>query len=159
MPNSVTVRTLSDEPARSDAFGSHERVSEALAGVIDAEAGGKAIALTGAWGSGKSTVIRLLRARLSILDRARKGSTQIFEFDAWVHEGDSLRRAFLESLGRFLRKVEWISEEYWAETRWHLSRKEDQSVTTSRPSLTGWGGESLSFASISSVGVRTRQIS
>src|ERR1041384_3148952 len=112
MSNSLAVKTLLDDPAPTDAFGSHQRIASVLARFIDSEPGGKAIALTGAWGSGKSTVIRLLRQCLVALDKTRSANTLIYEFDAWAHEGDSLRRAFLESLGRALSDAKWIGKDF-----------------------------------------------
>lgn len=82
---------LPDSPAQTDAFGSHERLASAIAELISSDTGGKSIALTGSWGSGKSTVITLLKSKLEAYAR-------VFVFDAWAHEGDPLRRAFLERL-------------------------------------------------------------
>jgi len=139
MSNPISVKTLLDDPAPTDAFGSHQRIASVLASFIDSEPGGKAIALTGAWGSGKSTVIRLLRQCLVALDKTRSANTLIYEFDAWAHEGDSLRRAFLESLGCALCDEKWIKKDFWQTESWKLSHKEDESVTTSKPVLTNWG--------------------
>ena len=49
------------------------------------------IGLEGAWGSGKSNVI-------GILKRHVKKEFYIFEYDAWGHQEDLQRRSFLESL-------------------------------------------------------------
>ncbi|RLB33490.1 MAG: hypothetical protein DRH12_18340, partial [Deltaproteobacteria bacterium] len=51
---------LSDLPASEDAFGGHARVARAIAKLLEEEEGGKAIALIGTWGSGKSTVVKIL---------------------------------------------------------------------------------------------------
>jgi hypothetical protein len=141
MPEPLRIETLPDRPVAVDAFGSHQRIADALARIINGEPGGKAIAVTGPWGSGKSTVINLMRANLAGMSGlgTNRESTLIFEFDAWAHEGDSLRRAFLESLGARLQEAGWISREPWEELKWRLSHKQDVSETVSRPVLTPWG--------------------
>ena len=96
----ASVRLLPDVPTEDDAFGAHVRLAAALAELIEREEGGKAIALEGGWGSGKSSVIEMLKRRL---ERAGDGpaSTSTYVFDAWSHEGDPLRRVFLEELTAF----------------------------------------------------------
>ena len=54
---------LSDLPTTSDDFGSHERIANAIVSLIKNEKGNKAIALTGGWGSGKSTVVEILKSK------------------------------------------------------------------------------------------------
>ena len=89
-----TTHLLPDHPAQTDAFGSHDRVASGIADLVSSGDGGKSIALTGSWGSGKSTVVELLKLKDS--------PTKIFVFNAWTHEGDPLRRTFLEQLINFL---------------------------------------------------------
>lgn len=91
------ARLLPDLPTAADAFGPHRQLANAIADLIRTEEGGKAIALEGGWGSGKSSVIEMLRAVLS--DEATSAAkVQVHVFDAWSHEGDPLRRVFLEDL-------------------------------------------------------------
>lgn len=71
----------------------HENVANSIDELINAEEGGVTIALEGSWGSGKSTVISILKEKLS-----RKDSVKLIQFDAWAHQGDPLRRIFLEAL-------------------------------------------------------------
>ena len=100
---------LADEPADADAFsgGAHQRLASTLAQMVIDEPVGRAVALQGSWGVGKSTVIRLLRKELGDQD-----DIEVFAFDAWAHEGDPLRRTFLESLiERFAGK--WIDRSTW----------------------------------------------
>ena len=100
--NSVcSTRLLSDSPAQTDAFGSHERVAKAIAQLMCNDSGGKSIALTGSWGSGKSTVVEMVKT-------GADPDTEVFVFDAWAHEGDPLRRTFLEQLIDFFTAKEWI---------------------------------------------------
>jgi ABC-type transport system involved in cytochrome bd biosynthesis fused ATPase/permease subunit len=52
---------IDDKPASFDEFeGAHEKVAKAISDLIIFEEGGKSIALTGSWGSGKSTVVELI---------------------------------------------------------------------------------------------------
>ncbi len=101
---SPKVRLLDDAPAAKDAFGSHERLATALAAILTDEPGGKAIALEGGWGSGKSTVVNLLKSSLS-----DNPGHSLLVFDAWAHEGDPLRRTFLENLIQHLSEEGWMS--------------------------------------------------
>jgi len=109
------TRLLDDLPVDHDAFGSHQCIAEAIAELINNGKGGKAIALIGHWGSGKSTVVRLL-------EREFKDNTEIvfFVFDAWGHQGDPLRRPFLERL------IDWLLDKRWLSDRnkW-LKKKEE----------------------------------
>lgn len=91
---------VDDLPAGDDAFGPHARIAESIANTIQREHGPRAIALRGMWGTGKSTVIKLMR---SFVDAER---TLIYVFDAWEHQGDPLRRSFLEGLERAVEH-EW----------------------------------------------------
>lgn len=89
---------LSEDVAIQDLFEdkTHERVSQNLFQVITQSNKGVTIGLEGSWGSGKSTVIKLLRDKL----KERDPKSLFFMFDAWAHDGDPLRRIFLESLIR-----------------------------------------------------------
>lgn len=73
----------------------HFHVSENIYQLIQSSAKGITVGLEGSWGSGKSTVINLLRNKLQ--DNS-EGNCLFFMFDAWAHDGDPLRRIFLESL-------------------------------------------------------------
>ncbi len=120
---------LSDEPASKDEFGSHQRLANALANLIKTEEGGKSIALEGPWGSGKSTVVRLLTDQFS-----EDSDTVILTFDAWAHQGDPLRRTFLEILIDRL-KGGWIKQAYWEKKKRELAGREKVTETTSTPKL------------------------
>lgn len=72
----------------------HQRTASSLKSFISNSEKGMTIGLEGSWGSGKSTVINLLRKELD----EERGKTLFFAFDAWAHDGDPLRKIFLESL-------------------------------------------------------------
>ncbi|RYY04573.1 MAG: hypothetical protein EOO53_01810 [Gammaproteobacteria bacterium] len=90
---------LSEDVATQDLFEdqTHERVSENLYQIIRDGSKGVTIGLEGSWGSGKSTVIKLLKDKLA---KNNEEKNLFFMFDAWAHDGDPLRRIFLESLIR-----------------------------------------------------------
>ncbi|MGA7437281.1 MAG: P-loop NTPase fold protein [Luteibacter sp.] len=92
-------RFIKDTPADTDAFGPHARVSKAMVQSLNANPDLQTVALVGPWGSGKSTVLRLFGAALDA-GSAAPDST-IYTFDAWVHHGEPMQRAFLEDFSRF----------------------------------------------------------
>lgn len=128
------TRLIPDQVATKDAF-QHKAVALAIADMILHEDGGGAIALTGAWGSGKSTVVRFLKAEL-------KGSspcTGTFIFDAWAHQGDPLRRTFLEKLIRWCndQTPRWTQHpDDWESKIEELARRKETTNSTVSPNLT-----------------------
>ena len=119
------TRLISDVPATEDAFGPHDRVAAAIADLVVSEDGGKTIGMEGRWGFGKSTVVNLLKKKLQA-----KPGIALWSFDAWAHEGDPLRRTFLESLISQLIGRSWINKHVWEERRDELARR--RKVTSSR---------------------------
>jgi hypothetical protein len=107
-------------------IGPHKRVADAISEIILSKeyTGGKMIGLEGGWGSGKSTVINLIKRKLSPTT-----SVSVFYFDAWAHEGDPLRRTFLESLIRHFKAVKWINNNSW-DTKLDMLAKKRKEVTT-----------------------------
>jgi hypothetical protein len=128
--------TLTDEPEENDAFsGPHQRIADALVGLIQpADAKGISIGIEGSWGSGKSTVARLLTGKL-------KGDENIatVSFDAWAHEGDPLRRTFLETIIRTLQERKWIKKDDWDERIEELANRREVVKTKDSLSITRWG--------------------
>ncbi len=86
---------LSDKPVREDFFGCHERIATSIATQIESNQEGKTIGLEGTWGSGKSSVVEMLEAKW---EKEKNNNIRVFKYDAWEHQGDPLRRAFLEEL-------------------------------------------------------------
>lgn len=150
--NNCRTFILSDDPATNDDFSSHSRLTETIVEMIDSETNGKTIALTGQWGSGKSTVISLLRKKLENKENNDK-EIRIIEFDAWEHEGNSLRRSFLESILDSLESIGWIKAEDWKNTRNKLSRKLKETETKSFPVITPEGKQVVLTSALSVLGV------
>ncbi len=73
----------------------YSRVAQSIAQIIKESKTGKIISIEGQWGSGKSTIVKMVHRRLS--------TKQKFEFvnicfDAWSYINDSIRRVFLISV-------------------------------------------------------------
>jgi len=132
---------LEDSPADSDAFasdgviGPHQRIAIAIGDLIDSsEPGGKVIGLEGGWGAGKSTVVNLIRSRVE-----NNGDCTVISFDAWAHEGDPLRRTYLETLIRHLQENQWVRKEHWDNTLDRISHRRRTTSTRTVPKPTTLG--------------------
>ena len=88
-------------------------------------------------GSGKSTVIKLASEALSNVKGIKY---HVFTYDAWIHQSDPPRRAFLEQLISFLSERELGKEEYWARELEELQRLKDETTSTTTPVLTAYTG-------------------
>lgn len=135
-------RFILDTPASQDELGAHGRVADAIVEVVRHDDRIKTIGLLGGWGSGKSTVIRLVEEGLH-----RHGSgPQIycFTYDAWLHQSDPPRRAFLEVLVAFLQRQDGFEDLHTAQTAWRskldaLNKQTETTETTTTPTLTKAG--------------------
>lgn len=140
MLNECDTRFLDDDPSFSDELGgAHGRPAEALASVISASSTGKLIGLVGMWGSGKSTVIRLLDKTLERYAGHGSVDVVILNFKAWQHEGDPLRRTFLESLIVRLQQQGWLPKESFDKERETLARRIEETRIESQPVVNGGG--------------------
>lgn len=128
------VVLLTDEPADVDRFGgAHSRIAETLADLIHTGNGGWTVALEGMWGSGKSTVVNLLTKKLA---SAKDDDHLVFVFDAWAHQGDPLRRSFLETALEELIEKGWIRQKYWQGRKAELAGRKTVTEVTTTPRLT-----------------------
>lgn len=100
---------LPDKPVREDFFGCHERIATSIATQIESNQEGKTIGLEGTWGSGKSSVVEMLEAKW---EKEKNNNIRVFKYDAWEHQGDPLRRAFLEELITCLQEGHENSENW-----------------------------------------------
>lgn len=128
------TRLVTDAPAEQDRFGPHHDVASALATLVRTEDGGQSIGLSGKWGAGKSTVIHLLRQ-----DLASAPNHKAWVFDAWAHEGDPLRRTFLESLITFLSDLNWVDRQRWEKRVAELAGRRKESTQHTSPRLSSVG--------------------
>lgn len=128
------VILLDDLPANEDKFGPHQRVADAIVDLVIQESGGKAIAIEGGWGTGKSTVIQLIQSKLNALD-----DFHVIQFDAWSHKGDPLRRTYLETVIRSLQENGWVDKRKWDLILAQISNRTKISRTRLNPSTTALG--------------------
>jgi hypothetical protein len=124
------TRVLHDAPAAKDAFGPHQRIASTIGKLIRQEPRGTSIAITGEYGAGKSTVVRFLEKNL-----ADSSHHVTWVFDAWAHEGDPLRRIFLESLIKCLRDSDWVDKKRWGEELNRLAGRKQYVRTRITPRL------------------------
>lgn len=136
------IKFIRDSAAEADFFGrpdrvgSHDRVAKAVASVISTNDDLKVIGLLGPWGSGKSTVVRLIQRELKADETLE---THVFCYDAWLHQSDPPRRAFLETLLQFLIDRDLTTQERWQTQLDILNRQIEDTTTTATPSLTAAG--------------------
>ena len=124
---------IPDDPEDADAFGSHGRVADAIVDVVRKEVGGKSIGLEGGWGSGKSTIVRLVRDRLT---GDSNDEHEVFVFDTWAHQGDPLRRTFLENLISQAKGWKGVDKKKWKLKRDELAKRRREDTTRVIPRLT-----------------------
>lgn len=130
---SCSTRLLSDAPAESDAFGGHEGVARAIAEVVQTEDGGKSIGLEGGWGAGKSTIVTLTSKMLA---QTKVPDFEVAVFDIWAHQGDPLRRTYLENLITHIQETGWVSRKKWDQRIAELTRRRSENTTRTVPRLT-----------------------
>ncbi|ABR30950.1 hypothetical protein SU69_05560 [Thermosipho melanesiensis] len=96
-------RTLfvSDVPTTDDQFETHSKIAKQMANFIEGLSEGTTIALKGKWGSGKSSVIEILKEKTK-----EKSNFKIFVFDVWAELGHNFRQAFL------LNFLDWSTQEF-----------------------------------------------
>lgn len=133
MPNFII-----DAPASVDEIAAHDRLAEAIAKVVRVGKV-KIIGVLGDWGSGKSTVIGLAQKRLE----AKPDPIACFTFDAWQHQSDPQRRAFLEALVRFLEKSGAYSVpaegiQGWRLQLERLNRQREETTTETLTHINRW---------------------
>lgn len=126
-------RVLEEKTEIDDLFEekTHEKVANTLFEVITKNSNkGLTIGLEGGWGSGKSTVISILKKKLNT-----HNDTKFLYFDAWAHEGDPLRRVFLESI---IEQIGIENDELTKISK-EINEKQKSSKVTSKHTITGLG--------------------
>jgi hypothetical protein len=130
MQAAPVVHFLHDEPSDVDSFGPHERIAALISEAICTDPRIRIIGLLGPWGSGKSTAV-------GFIERALAGRPDVdyrtFTFDAWLNQGDSPRRAFLEALVRFVANNRLTPGKDWAEQLHRITGRLDVTRTVETP--------------------------
>ncbi|WP_338353188.1 P-loop NTPase fold protein [Thalassolituus oleivorans] len=141
--DSYSFRILNERASDVDVFDdkTHEKAALNLHRVIESSPSAVTIGLEGGWGSGKSTVVNLLRKALLKDEK----NTLLYLFDAWAHDGDPLRRIFLEGL---INEIDpEAQEEHLKEVRNEITGKKKRVEIKSRKSTSKLGG----FLSLSAI--------
>lgn len=100
----MDFKLLTENVVDEDAFEGqpHDKIAQTLYKIIDEQEEAVTIGLEGEWGSGKSTVISILEKKIRKKEEKevdeKKGRIKVVKFDSWAHEGNNLRRIFLENL-------------------------------------------------------------
>jgi hypothetical protein len=87
----------------------HSSLAPALTKIIKSPNSPREIGIFGSWGTGKSTIIKMLQADKDL------SHYPIFVFDAWKYQDDALRRTFLIEFHDFLKnevKVKDIPKDF-----------------------------------------------
>ncbi|MGH7158356.1 MAG: KAP family P-loop NTPase fold protein [Candidatus Saccharimonadales bacterium] len=132
---------IKDEPAGKNNGGTfdfyHNSIAPALAKILKDKSSPHTVGLFGSWGTGKSTIIELLKDDKTL-------DAPIFVFDAWKYQQeDSLRRIFLTDLVEFVNNNPEIKCQISLEdlevqlyrSRAHTITKQ---VATEKPKLPFW---------------------
>jgi hypothetical protein len=101
-PTQQNIVFLSDQPLQADMeqdirFG-HRSIVNNIEKIISSCPTPFTIGLFGKWGTGKTTILDALKRKLYATD------TAVVKIDAWKHEGDALRRTFLQDTVNQLTK-------------------------------------------------------
>jgi hypothetical protein len=130
-----TPSFIRDEAVSEDFFGSHKPVADSIASVIRKERYLRVIGLLGSWGSGKSTVLNILKADLQ-RSKSREAEIRFFIYDAWAHQSDPPRRSFLETLVEFLDSEGLLTKDQWRNDLDRLNRRIEEHDVRTTPTLT-----------------------
>lgn len=127
-----SFKFISNKPLGTDLFEgkSQEKTAEKISDLLLQSDYCKVIGIDGAWGSGKSNLIALLKKKLE-----EKNFT-FFIYDTWGYQEDLQRRSILEALTAFLTVEEKILEKKKWKTKLHnLLAKRRETVTETVPRL------------------------
>lgn len=127
----MNARFISNDPNGEDLFQgkSQDRIAASISNLIINEPGNaKLIGLEGAWGSGKSNVIKIIERKLI-------STHHLYIHDAWGHQEDLQRRAFLEELTEDLYTKNILDGGKWRKKLSDLLARKEETVTTTVPRL------------------------
>lgn len=138
----INFKFLKDAPIGKEAQGFfdfyHKNVAPALKTIVENDSCVHTVGLFGKWGTGKSTIIKLLK------DKGVDGA-KIVEFDCWKYEKDSLRRQLLlqiaKDLGVSRKEIDKLEKELY----FSLSESINEKVSISWGYLKKVGLLSLAF--------------
>ena len=106
-----------------------ERIAEIIAHLISSDqTESKLLGLDGAWGSGKSNLVKILESKLA-------DTHHFFVYDAWGHQEDLQRRSFLEELTADLSDSGVINHSTWNQKLKDLLSTKRETLTKTNPRL------------------------
>ena len=124
LPAPVFIDT---NPLGQDLFvgNAHTNTAQRIADVIRLnKSKNKLLGIDGAWGSGKSNLIKMIEATLD-------DTHHFFYYDAWGHQEDLHRRSFLQELTERLHKNGIIDQKVWGQKlKELLARKREKNTKT-----------------------------
>jgi len=133
--SNYSLKLLKETSNTEDLFEdqTHQRVADTLFNVVnDDSTEAITIGLEGGWGGGKSTIVSLLKKRI-VSDNSK---IRYFYFDAWAHEGDPLRRIFLEEMIDQLTNHE---NSAFLDLKEKLGKRKKETKTKTSKTLTKFG--------------------
>lgn len=148
----MKINLVKDEAAQTDAFGGHGWVATTLVGLLRDTEDVRFVGLLGPWGSGKSTVVRLAEDELRA--SSSKPENVVFTYDAWLHQSDPPRRAFIEAFIAYLVERGISTEDEWQAELDEVQRRVETHTVESTPRLTPWGTGIIMSLLLLPVGVR-----
>ncbi|GAH48569.1 unnamed protein product, partial [marine sediment metagenome] len=109
------IKFFSDQPLTADEqrevrFG-HLDIADSLREIVRNCPLPFTVGLFGKWGSGKTTILNILRKRL------QNDRIAVVDFDVWKHQGDALRRTFLIESVEQLKKAHYLAKEFGLDER------------------------------------------
>ena len=108
---------------------SQEQIAESVSQLIRTNrTENRLIGLDGSWGSGKSNLIMIIEPKL-------KYTHHVFYYDAWGHQEDLQRRAFLEELTADLCDNKIINPNIWSQKLKDLLSRKKETQTKTIPRL------------------------
>ena len=108
---------------------SQEQIAESVSQLIRTNrTENRLIGLDGAWGSGKSNLVKIIESKL-------KDTHHVFFYDAWGHQEDLQRRAFLEELTANLCDKEIVDSNIWNQKLKDLLSRKRETLTKTIPRL------------------------
>ncbi len=124
-------RFLNDKPVIEDTIGHHRIIANQLFETIHCKLEKPfVIGLFGSWGTGKSSIVKMLKARCE----ARNVKTKVVVVDAWRKDKDIFNRQFLKKVAREL----FGEDKRFEEIRESLDEKKTKSVSGWKPSRIAW---------------------
>lgn len=122
---------IDSSPLGTDLFEgkSQEQIAESVSQLIKTNrTENRLIGLDGVWGSGKSNLVMIIEPKL-------KDTHHVFYYDAWGHQEDLQRRAFLEELTADLCDNKIINPDIWNQKLKDLLSRKRETQTKTVPRL------------------------